>query len=57
MLYEVITEAFLDATRKSGSSTGAIIEVQASGVPAGWGAPIYGKLDGELAGAMMSINA
>ncbi|KCZ85656.1 chorismate synthase [Hyphomonas adhaerens MHS-3] len=50
-------EEFLDATRKAGSSTGAIVEVQASGVPAGWGAPIYGKLDGELAGAMMSINA
>jgi chorismate synthase len=50
-------EEFLDATRKSGSSTGAIVEVQASGVPAGWGAPIYGKIDGELAGAMMSINA
>ena len=50
-------ENFLDATRKAGSSTGAIVEVQASGVPAGWGAPIYGKLDGELAGAMMSINA
>jgi chorismate synthase len=50
-------EEFLDATRKAGSSTGAIVEVQASGVPAGWGAPIYGKLDGEIAGAMMSINA
>jgi chorismate synthase len=50
-------EEFLDTTRKSGSSTGAIVEVQASGVPAGWGAPIYGKIDGELAGAMMSINA
>ncbi|WP_375209567.1 chorismate synthase [Hyphomonas jannaschiana] len=50
-------EEFLDATRKAGSSTGAVVEVQASGVPAGWGAPIYGKLDGELAGAMMSINA
>ena len=50
-------EDFLDATRKAGSSTGAIVEIHASGVPAGWGAPIYGKLDGELAGAMMSINA
>ncbi len=48
---------FLDATRKSGSSTGAIIEVVAEGVPAGWGAPLYGKLDQDLAGAMMSINA
>ncbi len=50
-------EAFLDETRKAGSSAGAVVEVQASGVPAGWGAPVYGKLDGELAGAMMSINA
>lgn len=52
-----VWEAFLDETRKAGSSAGAIVEVQASGVPAGWGAPIYGKLDAELAGAMMSINA
>ena len=50
-------EAFLDATRKAGSSTGAIVEVQASGVPAGWGAPIYHKLDSEMAAQMMSINA
>ncbi len=50
-------EAFLDATRKSGSSCGAIIEVVADGVPPGWGAPIYGKLDGDIAAAMMSINA
>jgi chorismate synthase len=50
-------ETFLDATRKAGSSAGAIVEVHASGVPAGWGAPVYGKLDAELAGAMMSINA
>ncbi|MCA8901917.1 MAG: chorismate synthase, partial [Hyphomonas sp.] len=49
-----VWEEFLDATRKAGSSAGAIVEVQAAGVPAGWGAPIYGKLDGELAGAMMS---
>ncbi|HTI85017.1 MAG TPA: chorismate synthase [Alphaproteobacteria bacterium] len=48
---------FLDATRKRGSSTGAIIEIVASGVPAGWGAPIYGKLDADLASAMMGINA
>ncbi|MEO8652314.1 MAG: chorismate synthase [Hyphomicrobiaceae bacterium] len=47
----------LDAVRKSGSSVGAIIEVVAEGVPAGWGAPIYGKLDQDLASAMMSINA
>lgn len=50
-------ETYLDGIRKSGSSVGAIIEVVASGVPAGWGAPVYAKLDGELAGAMMSINA
>jgi len=50
-------EEFLDETRKAGSSAGAIIEVHADGVPAGWGAPIYGKLDAELAGALMSINA
>jgi chorismate synthase len=50
-------EIYLDEVRKSGSSCGAIIEVTASGVPAGWGAPIYAKLDSELAAAMMSINA
>ena len=50
-------EDYLDDIRKSGSSVGAIVEVHADGVPAGWGAPIYGKLDAELAGAMMSINA
>jgi len=50
-------EAYLDDVRKSGSSVGAVVEVQASGVPAGWGAPVYGKLDSELAMAMMSINA
>jgi len=47
----------LDAVRKAGSSVGAVVEVAASGVPAGWGAPIYGKLDQDLAAAMMSINA
>jgi chorismate synthase len=47
----------LDAVRKAGSSTGAVVEVRAEGVPPGWGAPIYGKLDAELAGALMSINA
>jgi chorismate synthase len=47
----------LDAIRKSGSSTGAVIEIVADGVPAGLGAPIYGKLDADLASAMMSINA
>ncbi len=50
-------EEYLDGVRKSGSSIGAIIEVTASGVPAGWGAPLYGKLDQDLAAAMMSINA
>jgi chorismate synthase len=47
----------LDAVRKAGSSVGAIIELVAEGVPAGWGAPIYGKLDQDLASALMSINA
>ena len=50
-------EAYLDGVRKAGSSCGAVIEVVASGVPAGLGAPIYGKLDADLASAMMSINA
>lgn len=47
----------LDEARKSGSSFGAVVEVVASGVPAGLGAPVYGKLDADLASAMMSINA
>jgi chorismate synthase len=50
-------ENYLNGVRKAGSSCGAIIEVTASGVPAGWGAPLYAKLDSELASAMMSINA
>jgi chorismate synthase len=50
-------EAKLDAARKDGSSLGAIVECSAEGVPAGWGAPVYAKLDAELASAMMSINA
>jgi len=50
-------ETYLDGLRKNGSSIGAVIEVVASGVPVGWGAPIYGKLDQDLASAMMSINA
>ena len=50
-------EVFLDETRKAGSSAGAIIEIHASGVPAGLGEPIYDKLDADLAKAMMSINA
>jgi chorismate synthase len=52
-----VWEEHLEKTRKAGSSTGAIVEVEATGVPAGWGAPIYGKLDAEIATAMMSINA
>lgn len=48
---------YLDGIRKSGSSVGAVIECVASGVPVGWGAPVYGKLDSDLASAMMSINA
>lgn len=47
----------MDAIRKAGSSVGALVEVVVSGVPAGWGAPVYGKLDADLASAMMSINA
>jgi chorismate synthase len=50
-------EKSLDEARKSGSSLGAVVECVADGVPAGWGAPIYAKLDSELASAMMSINA
>ena len=49
--------AYLDEIRKSGSSIGAVIEIVAEGAPAGWGAPIYAKLDSELAAACMSINA
>lgn len=48
---------YLDSIRKSGSSAGAVIEVHATGVPAGLGAPVYDKLDSDLAKAMMSINA
>jgi chorismate synthase len=50
-------ETYLDEVRKSGSSIGAVIEVVASGVPAGWGDPLYDKLDSDLARAMMTINA
>jgi chorismate synthase len=50
-------ESYLDGIRKNGSSVGAIVETIAEGVPAGWGAPIYDKLDADLAKAMMSINA
>ncbi len=48
---------FLDGVRKKGSSVGAIIEVVAEGIPVGLGAPLYGKLDADLAAALMSINA
>jgi chorismate synthase len=48
---------YLDDIRKGGSSVGAVVEVVAEGVPAGLGAPLYGKLDQDLASAMMSINA
>jgi chorismate synthase len=50
-------EEYLDGVRKNGSSAGAIVEVIAHGIPAGLGAPIYAKLDQEIAGALMSINA
>jgi chorismate synthase len=50
-------EGYLATVRKQQSSTGAVIEVVASGVPPGLGAPVYGKLDADLAGAMMGINA
>jgi chorismate synthase len=50
-------EAALDAARKEGSSLGAVVECVATGVPPGWGAPLYAKLDSELAAACMSINA
>ena len=52
-----VWEEHLEKIRKAGSSTGAIVAVEAHGAPAGWGAPVYGKLDAELAGALMSINA
>lgn len=50
-------EKMVDEARKAGSSLGAVIECVATGVPPGWGAPLYAKLDAELAAAMMSINA
>jgi chorismate synthase len=50
-------EALIDRTRKAGSSIGAVVACEATGVPAGWGAPVYAKLDSELAAACMSINA
>src|SRR6185312_10492428 len=48
---------YLEGVRKAGSSVGAVIEVVADGIPAGLGAPVYGKLDADIASAMMSINA
>ncbi|HEX5353398.1 MAG TPA: chorismate synthase [Rhodanobacteraceae bacterium] len=50
-------EQCIDALRKAGDSCGARVNVAATGVPPGWGEPVYGKLDGELASALMSINA
>jgi len=50
-------EAYLDGVRKTGSSVGAVVALEVTGVPIGWGAPLYAKLDAELAAAMMSINA
>lgn len=50
-------EQKVDAARKAGSSLGAVVACEATGVPAGWGAPLYAKLDSELAAAIMSINA
>jgi len=50
-------DAYMDALRKSGDSCGAKITVVASGVPVGWGEPVYGRLDADLASAMMGINA
>jgi len=50
-------EKFMDQLREAGDSCGARVNVVASSVPAGWGEPVYGRLDAELAGAMMSINA
>jgi len=50
-------EKIVDEARLAGSSVGAVVECVATGVPAGWGAPLYGKLDADLAAAMMGINA
>ena len=54
---EQLFSDFLDGVRKRGSSVGAVIEVTAENIPAGLGAPVYGKLDADLAGALMGINA
>ena len=50
-------EDYMDALRKQGDSVGALVRARATGVPPGWGAPVYAKLDADLAAAMMSINA
>jgi chorismate synthase len=50
-------EEFMDALRRSGDSVGARVNVVASGVPVGWGEPVYGRLDADIAAAMMGINA
>ena len=50
-------EAYLDTVRKAGSSIGAVVALEVTGVPAGWGAPLYAKLDSELACGLMTINA
>ncbi len=50
-------EKIVDGARLAGSSVGAVVECEANGIPTGWGAPLYAKLDAELAGAMMGINA
>jgi chorismate synthase len=50
-------EAHMDALRRAGDSCGARVNVLAEGVPVGWGEPVYGRLDADIAGAMMSINA
>lgn len=52
-----VWEEYLEGIRKNQTSIGAVVEVVASGVPVGWGAPVYGKIESELASAMMSINA
>jgi len=52
-----VWETYLDGIRRQGSSIGAVIEVIAEGVPAGLGAPVYGKLDGDIASGLMGINA
>ncbi|WP_265345885.1 chorismate synthase, partial [Pseudomonas aeruginosa] len=52
-----VWEEYLDGIRKAGSSIGAVVEVVAEGVPAGIGAPIYAKLDQDIASSLMSINA